>query len=105
LGTIQLIGREANPVGSKREHTRVNCDYPCILNQDGINYLVLLVNLSQSGALVKKVYNKPDGLNIGATLDLKLCSNSNTCPTQHACRVIRQDLDYIGVNFLTSESQ
>jgi hypothetical protein len=65
---VWLAGEEVNPMGSKREHMRVNCNSPCILNYDGINYQVLLDNISLSGALIKTGSEPPVSLYIGATV-------------------------------------
>ena len=86
-------------MGSKREHLRVNCSSPCILNYDGIGYQVLLDNISLSGALVKVGNEPPDSLYIGATVDLMLCNNTDLCPTKYACKVVRLESSDIGINF------
>jgi c-di-GMP-binding flagellar brake protein YcgR len=90
-------------MGSKREHLRVNCGYPCILNLDGINYLAQLKNLSLGGALVKVSNIQTDTLCIGATVDLKLSNNPDSCSVKHSCKVVRLDESGAGIDFKTEK--
>jgi hypothetical protein len=90
-------------MGSKRKYSRVICDSPCILNYGGLNYQALLDNISLSGALIKVGNEQPDGLYIGATVDLLLCSNPDLCPTKYTCEVTRHSSSDIGVNFMNME--
>lgn len=86
-------------MGSKREHLRVRCESPCILNYEGINYQALLDNISLGGALVKVSDMQPERLYIGAVVNLMLCSNPDLCPTKYTCKVIRLDSPDIGIKF------
>jgi PilZ domain len=95
-----MIGKGVNPMGSKREFSRVTCDSPCILNYDGFNYQALLDNISLNGALIKVGNEQLDGLFKGARVELLLCSNPDLCPTKYTCEVIRYASSDIGVNFL-----
>ena len=86
-------------MGSKREHLRVNSDSPCILSYEGVNYRALLENISLGGALVNVGSEQLRGLCIGASVDLMLCDNPDSCPTRYSCEVIRRGSSDIGINF------
>ena len=87
-------------MGSTRKYSRINCDSPCIMNYGGFNYQALLDNISLGGALVKVGNEQAVSLNIGATVDLLLCSNPDLCPAKYTCEVIWHASSDIGVSFL-----
>lgn len=87
-------------MGSKREHLRINCASQCILIYEGVSYHALLDNISLGGALLKTGNEQPENLYIGATVELMLCGDSDSCPTTYTCEVTRLDSSVIGVNFL-----
>lgn len=89
-----------NPMGSKREFLRVNCDSACVIDYKGTSHQALLENLSLGGALIKVGNDLQLNLQIGDLCGLMLCSNPDMCPTKYSCMVTRIDSADVGIFFL-----
>jgi hypothetical protein len=92
-------------MGSNRQYIRIKCDSQCILMDiDGSTYEAMLGDISLGGALVK-ISSVPGKFQVGDVCDLMLCTDPDSCPVKHTCRVIRTDSANMGVRFLTNRAQ
>ena len=87
-------------IGDKRRAMRLDCDYKCFLQHNGLIYLCQLKNFSISGALVCLLLHIPISIQLGDTCDLSFSPPLTMSPLNYKSKVTRHDDSNIALRFL-----
>jgi hypothetical protein len=87
-------------VGDKRNAIRLDCDYKCLLQHDGIIYPCQMKNISTSGVLVDASFIIPVHIQLGDTCDLLCSTHPTMSPLDYKSTVTRLEDSKIALHFL-----
>jgi len=83
----------------QRQGWRVECGDKCVLKHSGKRTECVLIDLSISGVLISCTGDVAENIYPGEICGIHLCGDSQVCPSEIACRVVRRDSDRIGLQF------
>ena len=84
---------------STRHGLRTRCIDLCVLNLNGKKYQCTLSDISISGVLVNCKEALPS-INPGDSCGLYLCNDTNVCPMEYPCQIVRVTPAGIGLRFI-----
>ena len=84
----------------KRQDTRLDCDYKCLLLHDDIVYPCQMKNISNSGTLVCPLEVFPINIQLGDTCSLLLNTNQTLYTREYESKVTRFEDLKIALRFL-----
>jgi c-di-GMP-binding flagellar brake protein YcgR len=85
---------------NKEPSSRIVCEAKCLLSFDELDLEGVIENLSLSGALIKLNDKTPNNIQPGDNCDLMFNSDQDLYPIKYTSKVVRVDLEIIGVQFL-----
>lgn len=93
-------------MANHRQYIRVKSDSKCVVTDDaGNSYGAALHDISLGGALIQVKDGILAKMEVGDICRMMLCTDSDSCPIKHTCRIVRFDTVSMGVQFLTDACQ
>ena len=93
-------------MANQRQYIRSKSDSECIVTDEaGNSYGAVLQDISLGGALIQIRDGVLASLDVGDICRMMLCTNVDSCPIKHTCRIVRFDSVSMGVQFLTDTLQ
>jgi hypothetical protein len=86
--------------GEKRNAIRLDCDYKCLLQHNGIMYPFEIKNISTSGVLLDASFIIPVNIHLGETCNLLFGSHHTMSPLHCKSKITRLEDSKIALQFL-----
>ena len=83
----------------QRQGWRLECNDKCVLKHGGKRTECVLIEISISGVLLSCADDFAENIYPGDVCGIHLCGDTQACPSEIVCKVVRRDSDRIALQF------
>ena len=87
----------------QRQGWRLECNDKCVLKHAGKTTECVLIEISISGVLLSCDDYFAENMSPGDVCGIHLCGDTQACPSEIVCRVVRRDSGRIALKFRSTD--